>query len=94
MLLRTISGAMLALVLCAGARADDGCKTCEERKPKCEACDKCSTCEKVKRCGFPVKNFFVHSVGGTIGKGFGYHHCNTCGTTDTTVTVTETTVVK
>ena len=88
MLLRTISAAMLALVLCAGARADDGCKTCE--KPKCEECDKCSTCEKVKRCGFPVKNFFVHSVGGTIGKGFGFHSCNTCST----ATVTETTVQK
>ena len=78
MLLKTISATMLALALCAGLRADDCCKPCQEKKAKCSECDKCSTCEKVKRCGDPIKNFFVHSVGGTIGKGFGVNGCNTC----------------
>ena len=77
MLLRTICATMLALSLCAGLRADDGCKACDEKKPKCAACDACSTGEKLKRCGSPVKNFFVHSVGGTIGKGFGFNGCDT-----------------
>ncbi|MEI6231719.1 MAG: hypothetical protein WCT04_01600 [Planctomycetota bacterium] len=72
MLLKTISATMLALAFCAGLRADDCCKPCEEKKPKC------SPCETVKRCGNPIKNFFVHSVGGTIGKGFGMNGCNTC----------------
>ena len=82
MLVKTIGAMMLALTLCAGLRADDGCKVCEERKPKCDACDKCSTCEKVKRCTNPVKNFFVHDVGGTISSGF-HFGCNTCKTCET-----------
>ncbi len=45
---KAISATMLALALSAGARADDGCKTCEERKPKCAECEKCSPCETRK----------------------------------------------
>ena len=40
------------------------CDTCRQKKEK-----KCESCEAPKRCGISVKNFFVHSVGGTIGNG-------------------------
>jgi len=54
-----IAAAMLMLCVCV--RADDNCETCKEKK--------CDACEKAKRCANPVKNFFVHSVGGTINSG-------------------------
>ena len=68
MFVKNLLAAMLLVCACATLRADDGdCNACKQKEAK--PCDTCSTCEKVKRCGNPVKNFFVHSVGGTIGGG-------------------------
>ncbi len=81
-LLKTICATMLALAICTGARADDTCKTCEE-KPRCAECDKCSVSETAKRAANPVKNFFVHKVSATIVHGFGFNKCETCSTCGT-----------
>ena len=83
MFIKKLCAAMLLAAVCAGVRAGDGdCDTCKQKEP----CDSCSTCEKAKRCASPVKNFFVHSVGGTIGCGLKSMPgkfdgaCNTCAT--------------
>ena len=66
MLLNKCLVALLLVAVCAGARADDDCQACNEKKSKSEIS---SPIEKARRCGNPIKIFFVHTVGGTIGNG-------------------------